>query len=163
MWRAFNRVMTISALSHTQPHRLLPASGERSKTSSVASASPQDPAPKLSAASSFLNSLQSLQQNNPAQFQQVTQSIAAKLQQAATQASNQGDSARATALNKLASDFQTASQSGQMPAADQLQTDVSALKQAHHGGLHHGHFQYNAPPATTTDPLSELLAGAATN
>ncbi|HZU26346.1 MAG TPA: hypothetical protein VFA04_12545 [Bryobacteraceae bacterium] len=140
--------MTISALSSAQPQNLFSLMSANHKQSSATS-SPQDPAPQLSPLSDFLNNLQTLQQRNPAQFKEVTHAIAARLQQAAAQATSQGDTTKATALNKLASDFQTASQTGTMPSTDQLQTDASALKG------HHGHHRHYPPPAT--DDLTNIL------
>jgi|SRR5579884_1600420 len=141
--------MTISALSNVQqPQNLFTTACSTRQTS--ASGSVNDPAPQLSPMAEFLNKLQAMQQQNPAEFKQVTQNIATKLQAAASQATRQGDSARAAALTKLASDFQTASQTGKMPEADQLQADASALKTGHH---HHGH-HYNPP---STDQLADLL------
>jgi len=124
--------------------------GKTSHTKSLSTASAsavRDPEPQLSAASTFLNKLQSMQQQNPAQFKQVTQSIATRLQSAAQAAAKAGSTSNANALTKLASDFQSASQTGQMPSAEQLQTDASGL--AHQHG-------YRAA-ASTTNPLAALL------
>src|SRR5579864_2979610 len=80
----------------------------------------------------MLNQLQQLQQSDPAKYQQVTQQIATNLQNAAQTAQTDGNSTAATQLGKLASDFNSASQSGQLP-------NIQDLAQAIGGGHHHHH------------------------
>ena len=84
----------------------------------------------------FLSNLQQMQQQNPDQFKQITASIAAKLQQAAKNAQSKGNSARADQLNQLASQFQSASTTGQMPPVQALQ-EAGISGHHHHGGHHH--------------------------
>jgi hypothetical protein len=141
-------------ISQIQPQNLLAELsqiGKTSNTRSVSTASAtsavRDPEPQLSAASTFLNKLQSMQQQNPTQFKKVTQSIATRLQSAAQAAAKAGSSSNANALTKLASDFQSACQTGQMPSTDQLQTDASGLAHQHGYGA----------AASTTNPLAALL------
>jgi hypothetical protein len=86
---------------------------------------------QLSPLGQVLSTLQQLQQSNPTQYQQVTQQIATNLQSAAQTAQANGNTAAATQLNQLASDFTKASQSGQLPS-------IQDLAQAA-GGHHHHH------------------------
>jgi hypothetical protein len=84
----------------------------------------------------FLSTLQQVQQQSPDQFKQITANIAAKLQQAAKDAQSQGNSARANELNQLASQFQNASTTGQMPTVQSLQ-QAGMSGYHHHGGHQH--------------------------
>ncbi len=88
----------------------------------------------LSSFGQLAGTLQQLQQSNPAKYQQVTQQIATNLQAAAQSAQASGDTATATKLNQLASDFNTASTSGQLPNLQDLAQAVGG----HHGHHHHG-------------------------
>jgi len=137
-----------------------PSTSSRSSSTS----STQDPQPQVSQLGSMISALQTLQTQNPAEFAAITQKIATNLQSAAQQATAQGDSTRASALTKLASDFQTASTTGQLPSTDQLQSDASAVfnsgAHAAHGRHHHRHsggdvqalFNQNTSTATL-DPV----------
>lgn len=161
--------MTISSISQIQPQNLwaeLSQLGNNSSTSAATTSTPQDPAPQLSPASQFLNMLQNMQQQNPTEFKQITQQIATRLQNAAQAATQQGNNTNAAALAKLAQDFQGASQTGQMPSTQQLQTDASGLttntEGAHHA--HHHHHAYSSESQTsssTSDPLSALFGSLA--
>jgi len=94
---------------------------------------PQDSAAQISPAANFLSLLQQLQQSNPAQFQKVVTNIGNKLTQAANAAQSSGNTTLANQLNQLASQFQNAASTGQLPPAQ-------ALQQAGLGGHHHhGH------------------------
>lgn len=85
---------------------------------------------QLSPFAQVLNTLQQLQQSNPSQFGQVTQQIATNLQSAAQTAQANGNTSAASELNTLATDFTSASQSGQLP-------NVQDLAKAMGGGHHH--------------------------
>jgi hypothetical protein len=87
---------------------------------------------QLSPFAQVLNTLQQLQQSNPSQFGQVTQQIATNLQSAAQTAQANGNTTAAGELNTLATDFTSASQSGQLP-------NVQDLAKAMGGGGHHHH------------------------
>jgi len=63
------------------------------------------------------SSLQQIQQNDPAKYQQVTKQVATNLQSAAQ---SQGNSQAAGQLSQLASSFTEASNSGQLPNAQSL-------------------------------------------
>ena len=78
----------------------------------------------ISPMGALMAQLQQMSTSNPSQFQQVTASIAAQLQQAA----GQGGSANGF-LSNLADKFQTASQTGSMAPLE---------PHGHHGGHRHG-------------------------
>ena len=86
---------------------------------------------QLSSFAQVLNALQPLQPSNPSQYGQVTQQIAANLQRAAQTAQANGNTTAAGELNSLATDFTSASQSGQLP---NVQDVAKAI-----GGRHHHH------------------------
>jgi hypothetical protein len=102
-----------------------------SNSTSGASASQPDNG-QLSPFAQLLNTLQELQQSNPSQYGQVTQQIATNLQSAAQTAQANGNTTAAGELNTLATDFTSASQSGQLP-------NVQDLAKALGGGHHHHH------------------------
>lgn len=64
---------------------------------------------QLSPLAQLMSTLEQLQKSNPAEYQQVTQQIATNLQSAAQNASSGGNTAAATELNQLATDFASAS------------------------------------------------------
>ncbi len=76
--------------------------------------------------------MQQLQESNPSQYQQVAQETAGNLQSAANTAQANGNTAIASQLNQLATDFTNASQTGQL-------RNVQDLAQALGGGGHHHH------------------------
>ena len=117
---------------------------------------------QLSPFAQVLNTLQQLQQSNPSQYGQVTQQIATNLQSAAQTAQANGNTTAASALNTLANDFTSASQSGQLP-------NVQDIAKAMGGGVtitimrtplpaipKHGRL----PPATSTHPAAPRTAQA---
>lgn len=98
---------------------------------------------QLSPFAQLMNTLQQLQQSNPAEYQKVTEQIATNLKSAAQTDQADGNTAGATALNQLAADFMNASTSGQMP-------NVQDLAQAL-GGHHHHHHHFSASADTDTN------------
>jgi hypothetical protein len=86
-----------------------------SRTAALPLTMPADPSPQLSPLAQVLAELERLQQQNPAEYEQVTQQIATSLQSAAQSAQAAGNSTAANQLNQLATDFTNALQSGQMP------------------------------------------------
>jgi hypothetical protein len=90
-------------------------SGTIGSTSGVSLGNPQD-SNQLSPFAQLLSTLQQLQQSNPTEYQQVTQQIATNLQSAAKTATADGNTAAATQLNQLATDFTNASQNGRRPS-----------------------------------------------
>lgn len=120
---------------------------------------------RLSPFAQLMSQLQKLQQSDPAKYQQVTSQIATNLQTAAQSATAAGDTTAATQLTQLATDFNNASKSGQLP-------NVQDLAQAI-GGHHHHHHHVEAastdPAASTSltnsasQTLSQLLGAYQTN
>ena len=102
---------------------------------------PQD-STQISGPGQLMSQLQQLQSSNPAEFKQVTAQIAQTLQQ---DASTQTGSA-ATALQQIASQFQQASQTGQMP----LPADGAS-------GHHHGHGSYAAQAGGSSDDVMSIV------
>ncbi len=109
---------------------------------------------QLSPFAQLLKTLQQLQQSNPNQYQQVTQQISTNLQSAASTAQANGNTSAATELNTLSTDFKNASQSGQLPNAQDLAQAV--------GGGHHHHAHAASTPsnqdASASQTLSQLFA-----
>jgi hypothetical protein len=121
-----------------------------SKTSGTSSVTAQSENGQLSPFAQLMSTLQQLQQSNPAEYQQVTQQIATNLKTAAQTATADGNSTQASQLNQLATDFSTASQSGQLP-------NVQDLAQAIGGGHHHHHghaASSNADNSSSTNSAS---------
>jgi hypothetical protein len=93
--------------------------------------------------------LQQLEESNPTQYQQVTAQIATNLQSAAQTATTGGNTSAASQLNQLATDFNSASQSGQLP-------DISDLAQAvGGGGGHHHHHHHVSSSNSSSDTSSD--------
>jgi hypothetical protein len=146
----------------------------KSTSSSVSGASGQSDSGQLSPFAQLMSTLQQLQQSNPTEYQQVTQQIAGNLQSAAQTATADGNTSAASQLTQLATDFTTASQSGQLP-------NVSDLAQAIGGGGHHHHHGHHASSSdsstdssstsstssttstSSTSPLQQLLAAFESN
>lgn len=101
---------------------LKPGSSHRSSTNSTPGDSSQ-----VSPFAQLMGSLQQLQQSNPAQYKQITATLASNLQQAATTAQNNGEAGEANALNQLGASFNQASQSGQLPAFMQQGTQAGQI------------------------------------
>jgi hypothetical protein len=113
---------------------------------------------QLSPFAQLLNTLQQLQQSNPSQYGQVTQQIATNLQSAAQTAQANGNTTAATALNTLATDFTSASQSGQIP---NVQDMAKAMGGAHHH--HHAHAMSGDSDSGTASSGSANPSGSAAN
>jgi hypothetical protein len=131
--------VTINPVSSLFPSILQPNSTNstnHSSSSSVSSAAQQTDASGLSPTASFLNELQQLQIQSPAQFTQLMTSISGNLTQAAQTASSSGNTSQATLLKNLATQFQNAANGGQVPTAQQLQ-QAGLTGHHHHGGGHH--------------------------
>jgi hypothetical protein len=111
-----------------------------------ATAPPQDNG-QLSPFAQLMSTLQQLQQTDPTQYQQVTQQIATNLQNAAQTAQKDGNSTAANQLNELATDFTSASTSGQPPNVQDLAQVI--------GGHPHHHAH-----AASADPDSDSSANS---
>ncbi len=132
-----------------------------STAASAASSTGQSDNSQLSPFSQILSALQQLQQSDPAQYKQVTQQIATNLQKAAQTAQGGGNTAAATELNQLASDFSTASSTGQLPNIQDLATATAA---GHHHHHHFAAFQTSTAPmdGDSLNPLS-IIANTLSN
>jgi hypothetical protein len=118
---------------------------------SASSAAGQSDNSQISPFAQLMNTLQQLQQSDPSKFAQVTQQIATNLQSAAQSATSSGNTAAASQLNQLATDFGNASTSGQLP-------NVADLAKALGGGGHHHH--HSAP---TGDSISSASGGSSSS
>ena len=116
----------------------------QTSASSAAGGVPSD-SNDMSSLAKLISELQQLQQSDPQKFKSVMSDIANTLK---TDAQNATGS-QATFLNNLASKFDQAAQTGQMP-------DFQPKAQSAGGGHHHHHHvqSYQAQAATSTDPSS---------
>ncbi len=143
--------MTINPISSLPLSLLQPASNNNTTANlnPVSVSQPQGDSPDISPAAQFLSMLQQIQQQDPAQFQQIISQITTQLQTAAKNAANGGDTSRADRLNQLASQFQSAASNGQLPSVQTLQqAGLAGHHGHHHGGGHHGGH------TSQTDPLN---------
>ena len=99
----------------------------------------------LSPFAQVLSTLQQLQETNPTQYQQVTSEIASQLQTAAQTATSDGNTQAAANLTQLSTDFQNASQNGQLP-------NVQDLAKAIGGGHHHFGGHHHVASSSSSDP-----------
>jgi hypothetical protein len=132
-------------------------------SSAVDSSSVQSPDnSRLSPFAQLLNTLQQLQQTDPAKYQQVTGQIATNLQSAAKTAQTDGNTASANQLNQLATDFTNASKNGQLPNVQDLAQAVGGYHRHHHAHPAGGDSDSSSTTAAnSTGPsqtLSQLLA-----
>ena len=112
---------------------------------------------RLSPFAQMLAELQQLQQSDPAKYTQVTQQIASNLQTAAQTATTSGNTTAAAQLTQLASDFTSASKSGQLPSVQ----DLAQVAGAHHHH-HHAHAA-SADSATTSSTDSSSTSSASSS
>jgi len=130
-----------------------------SKSASTTSSQPPDNG-QLSPFAQLMSSLQQLQQSNPTEYQQVTQQIATNLQSAAQSATNAGNTSAANQLNTLASDFTSASQSGQLPNISDLAQAIGGGGGHHH---HHGHHATSSDSSTDSSSSSSSSSTSSTS
>ena len=163
-------ISSINNLSNTYLQSILSSAlqnsssaGNSSSTAGASSVTAQSENGRLSPFAQLMSTLQQLQQSNPTEYKQVTQQIATNLQNAAKAATADGNSTQATQLNQLATDFTSASQSGQLP-------NMQDLAQAIGGGHHHHHHSHAAASDadssssnSSTSQLSQLLAAFQAN
>jgi hypothetical protein len=83
---------------------------------------------QLSPFAQLVSTLQQVQQQNPAEYQQLTQQIAVNLQSAAQTAQTQGNSPQANQLGQLATDFTNAAGTGQLPNLQDLAQAVGGAQ-----------------------------------
>ncbi len=146
-------VNALSNVSDTYLQTLLSVKGKNdgTRTNQSSLTLPQDANPQLSPLAQVMSKLQQLQQQNPAEYQKVTQDIATNLQKAAQTAQADGNIPEADKLNQLAAPFQSASTTGQP-----LNMKDVAQAVGHHHHHHHG-----APPPNGADADSSA-AGIST-
>jgi hypothetical protein len=116
---------TIGNLATTLLHSVLPvdlsSSSSTAGTSAATSSATQSPdTGQLSSFGQLAGELQQLQQSNPTEYAQVTQTIATNLQSAAQTAQANGHTLAADGLNRLSTDFSQASSTGQLPSLQDL-------------------------------------------
>ncbi len=115
----------------------------------------------LSPFAQMLSTLQQLQQSNPTQYQQVTKQISSALQSAAQTAQSDGNTAAANQLNQLATDFSSASKSGQLPNVQDLAQAVQGGHHHHgHGGHHHDSDASSSSSSTSSDSSTQTANGS---
>ena len=102
-----------------------------------------------------MSTLQKLQQTDPTKYQQVMQQIATNLQTAAQTATASGNTTAAAQLTQLATDFTSASKSGQLPNVQDLAQAV--------GGHHHHHHAHAAAADADADASTNSTSTTATS
>jgi hypothetical protein len=123
---------------------------------SGSAAFPQDGSPQLSPFAQLMSTLQQLQQNNPTQYTQVTQQIAANLQSASQTALANGNTSQAQELNTLSGDFKSASANDQLP-------NISDLAESMGGHHHHHHYSPGGTSSTASASGSSTPASSASS
>jgi len=118
---------------------------------------------QLSPFAQMLTTLQQLQQTDPSKYQQVTQQIATNLQSAAQTAQAQGNTAAANQLNQLATDFTTASKTGQMPNIQDLAQAAGANGASGHHHHHHFHASSSDADSSSSSSTSNSTSTSSTN
>ncbi|HEX4228272.1 MAG TPA: hypothetical protein VHZ07_06355 [Bryobacteraceae bacterium] len=111
---------------------------------------------QLSPLAQLMSTLQQLQKSNPTEYRQLTQQIASNLQSAAQSATSGGNTPAASELNQLATDFASASQSGQLPNAQDLAKAMGGHH--HHGGGHASSSSTTSDSSSSTDSSSSSPA-----
>ena len=106
---------------------------------------------QLSPFAQMMSLLQQLQQSDPTKYQRVALQIATNLQNAAQTAQTDGNSTAAAELGKLAGDFNSASQSGQLP-------NIQDLAQAIGGHHHHHRGSGGTSTGSNAGPISQFLS-----
>jgi hypothetical protein len=161
---------SLNSLSSSYLQSILQSNSSTGSSSGSTGASPvtaQSENTQLSPFAQVMSTLQHLQQSNPAEYTQVAQQIATNLNTAAQTATANGNPTQAAQLSQLATDFTSASGSGQLP-------NVQDLAQAIGGGHHHHHHAHAASAdndsssssSSSTDSsnqLSQMLAAFQAN
>ena len=111
---------------------------------------------QLSPFAQLMSTLQQIQQATPTEYKQVTQQIATNLQSAAQTATTDGNTAAATQLNQLATDFKNASTTGQLPNIQDLAQAIGG----HHHHHHHAHAASADSDANSTSSGSSSSASS---
>jgi hypothetical protein len=136
--------------------------GNSLSTSASSSVSQAPDSNRLSPFAQLMSELQQLQQTDPDKYKLVTGQIATNLQTASQTAQAAGDTTDATKLTQLSNDFQSASQSGQLPNVQDLAQAVGGHRHHHHhsGG---GASSSSTSSQTQTQTLDQILSAFQTN
>jgi len=141
-----------SAISNATQNAGVSPAAPGSANGTSASGSPSDNG-ELSPLGQILSQLQQIQQSDPTEYAQLTGQIATNLQNAAQSATNGGNTTAANQLNQLAQDFETASQSGELPNIGDLAHAIGG------SGLHHHHHAESSNSEdNSTSQVSQLFA-----
>ncbi|PWU00947.1 MAG: hypothetical protein C5B51_23950 [Terriglobia bacterium] len=143
--------MTINSLSNVNAPLPPTSTSTGSASDSTSSTTPPVDQTAISPLGRLQTLLQQVQQNRSARFTDITAQIADKLTSAAAKAEQNGNTKAADQLNKLAGEFQKASESGQPPALWELRHPVAAL--------HHYH-QTNGQEAASPDVVQTVVDAA---
>jgi hypothetical protein len=146
--------MSILSVAGNAALQLLESLTNHHKTG-AANSSASTSNPNGTADLSQVSKLESLAQT-PDQFKQLTAKISSELNDAAQQASG----ATQLFLQQLASNFQTASQTGSTASLQPSQQAVSGTHPHHHGGAYH-QSQQSGDPADLPSALSSSSSGSA--
>jgi hypothetical protein len=123
-------------------------------TSSATSLALQPDSQQLSPFAQLMSTLQQLQQTDPAKYKEVTGQIATNLQSAAQTAQSEGNTAAASQLTQLSTDFNNASSTGQLPDIKDLAQAVGGHHHHHHG---HHHSDASSGTSVTSSSTSQSL------
>jgi len=107
--------------------------GASANSTNTASASQNSDSSQLSPFAQILSTLQELQQSDPGEYATLTQQIATNLQTAAQTDTADGNTSGASELTQLATDFTTASTSGQLPNIADLAQALGGASGAQQG------------------------------
>ena len=163
--------MTINSLSSSSAISQIAAYGTFNGSSRISQAGVQQDSSQVSDFGKLMKQLESLQQSDPEKFKKTTAQIADKLEAAAKEAANSGDSRQASALNDMASKFKTASETGEMPDL-RPPGDLGELAGGVQGvGGHHGGPPPMGPPpssdndstSSTTDSTTDTAGDSSTD
>ena len=126
------------------------------KSNALAPVTTQPDNGQLSPFAQIASTLQQLQQSNPTEYQQVTQTIATNLTTAAQTAQSNGNTKAANQLAQLASDFTTASKNGTLPNLQDLAQATGGTQGGTQatGGHHHHHHHHAAGDSSDSDSTS---------
>jgi len=142
--------MTIYPLSTTNAPLPSGTTGTTSSTSPDSSTVPVDQS-VISPLARLQDLLQQVHQNRTERFPKITAQIATNLKNAATQAQTNGYTNAANELNKLAGEFQNASQTGQLPTLWELRHPVAGLQ----------HYRETNGQDSSSPDVSQTLVNAA--
>jgi hypothetical protein len=115
---------------------------------------------QLSPLAQLLSTLQQLQQSDPAKYKQVTAQISTNLQNASQTAQSDGNTTVANELSQLATDFTSASSSGQLPNIQDL---AKAIGGGHRHNVQGTSGDADGDSSTTSQSIQQLLAAFQTS